>query len=57
MTVSAQRFVLESHPVGEPTENDFRLEHLEVPDPRAGQIWFARSTCRWIHTFGGGSAA
>jgi NADPH-dependent curcumin reductase CurA len=38
MTVNAQRFVLVSRPVGEPTEGDFRLEHVEVRDPQPGQI-------------------
>lgn len=38
MTVNAQRFVLLSHPVGEPTEDNFRLESVEVPDPQPGQI-------------------
>ena len=38
MTVSAQRFVVSSHPVGEPTEDNFRLESIEVPDPPPGQI-------------------
>jgi NADPH-dependent curcumin reductase CurA len=36
MTVSAQRFVLASHPVGEPTQDDFRLETLELPEPQPG---------------------
>jgi NADPH-dependent curcumin reductase CurA len=38
MTANAQRFVLVSRPVGEPTESDFRLERVEVPDPQPGQI-------------------
>jgi NADPH-dependent curcumin reductase len=38
VTVTAQRFALVSHPVGEPTADDFRLETVEIPDPGPGQL-------------------
>jgi NADPH-dependent curcumin reductase len=38
MTVSAQRLILVSRPVGEPTNQDFRLESVEVSDPKPAQV-------------------
>jgi NADPH-dependent curcumin reductase len=38
ITVNAQRFVLVSNPVGEPTEDNFRPESVKVSDPQPGQI-------------------
>lgn len=38
MTVSGQRFVLVSHPQGEPTDADFRFEDIDVTDPQPGEI-------------------
>jgi NADPH-dependent curcumin reductase len=38
MTETAQRIVLTSRPVGEPTLNNFRLEEFPIPQPGSGQI-------------------
>ena len=38
MTVNGKRFALVSHPVGEPSEDNFRLESVQFPDPQPGQI-------------------
>jgi hypothetical protein len=50
MTVSADRFVLASHPVGEPAQDNFRLETLSPPSHNPERSWFVRSTCRSIPT-------
>jgi len=38
MTEAAERIVLASRPVGEPTLDNFRLEELPVPQPGPGQM-------------------
>jgi NADPH-dependent curcumin reductase CurA len=38
MTETAERIVLASRPVGEPTFDNFRLEELPVPQPGPGQM-------------------
>ena len=38
MTTIAQRFVLASRPVGEPTRDNFRLEQVELGEPAPGQV-------------------
>src|SRR5450759_1239486 len=38
MTETAQRIVLASRPVGEPTLDNFRLEELSIPQPGSGQM-------------------
>jgi NADPH-dependent curcumin reductase CurA len=38
MTEAAERIVLASRPVGEPTLDNFRLEELPVPQPGPGQV-------------------
>jgi NADPH-dependent curcumin reductase len=38
MVTTAQRFVLASRPVGEPSRDDFRLEEVDVPEPGPGQV-------------------
>ena len=38
MTETAERIVLVSRPVGEPTLNNFRLEELPIPQPGPGQM-------------------
>ena len=38
MTETAQRIVLASRPVGEPTLDNFRLEDLPIPAPAPGQV-------------------
>ena len=38
MTETAQRIVLASRPVGEPTLDNFRLEELPIPRPGPGQM-------------------
>lgn len=38
MTIKAQRFALVSHPVGEPTADDFSLQTVDVADPGPGQV-------------------
>src|ERR1035437_8239838 len=38
MTETAQRIVLASRPVGEPTLDNFRLEELSIPQPGPGQM-------------------
>jgi NADPH-dependent curcumin reductase len=38
MPTVGRRIVLTTHPVGEPTKEDFRVEPVEVPDPAAGQV-------------------
>ena len=38
MANSNTRIVLASHPAGEPTEADFRIETVPVPDPDDGQV-------------------
>jgi NADPH-dependent curcumin reductase len=38
MTETAERIVLASRPVGEPTLDNFRLEELPIPQPRPGQM-------------------
>ena len=38
MANSNTRIVLASHPPGEPTEADFRIETVPVPDPDDGQV-------------------
>src|SRR5450756_2202516 len=38
MTETAQRIVLASRPVGEPTLDNFRLEELPTPQPGPGQM-------------------
>ena len=38
MANSNTRIVLASHPSGEPTEADFRIETVPVPDPDDGQV-------------------
>ena len=38
MTERAQRIVLASRPVGEPTLDNFRLEELPIPQPGPGQM-------------------
>ena len=38
MTEVAQRIVLASRPVGEPTQDNFRLEELPIPQPRPGHV-------------------
>jgi NADPH-dependent curcumin reductase len=38
MTETAQRIVLASRPVGEPTLDNFRLEELPIPQPGPGQM-------------------
>jgi NADPH-dependent curcumin reductase CurA len=38
MTDTAQRIVLASRPVGEPTLDNFRLEDLPIPAPGSGQV-------------------
>ena len=45
MTERAQRIVLASRPVGEPTLDNFRLEELPIPQPGPGQM-LLRS--RWL---------
>jgi NADPH-dependent curcumin reductase CurA len=36
MTETAERIVLASRPVGEPTLDNFRLEKLPIPQPEPG---------------------
>ena len=38
MTETAERIVLASRPVGEPTLDNFRLEELPIPQPGPGQM-------------------
>ena len=38
MTETAERIVLASRPVGEPTPDNFRLETLPIPEPGPGQM-------------------
>jgi NADPH-dependent curcumin reductase CurA len=38
MTVIAQRIVLSSRPVGEPTKENFHLESVELPSPQRGEL-------------------
>jgi len=38
MTETAERIVLASRPVGEPTLDNFRLEQLPIPQPGPGQM-------------------
>ena len=38
MTEAAERIVLASRPVGEPTLDNFRLEELAIPQPGPGQM-------------------
>ena len=38
MTETAEGIVLASRPIGEPTLDNFRLEELPIPQPRAGQM-------------------
>ena len=38
MTETAQRIVLASRPVGEPTLENFRLEEIRTPQPGLGQM-------------------
>ena len=38
MTETAERIVLASRPVGEPTVDNFRLEELPIPQPGPGQM-------------------
>ena len=38
MTEAAQRIVLASRPIGEPTPDNFRLEEIPVPQPGPGQM-------------------
>ena len=38
MTETAERIVLASGPVGEPTLDNFRLEELPIPQPGPGQM-------------------
>jgi NADPH-dependent curcumin reductase CurA len=38
MTETAERIVLASRPVGEPTLDNFRLEERPIPKPGPGQI-------------------
>jgi NADPH-dependent curcumin reductase len=45
MTERAQRIVLASRPVGEPTLDNFRLEELPIPQPGPGHM-LLRS--RWL---------
>jgi NADPH-dependent curcumin reductase CurA len=37
-TTAAQRFVLASRPVGEPSKDNFRLEDVDILDPGPGQV-------------------
>jgi hypothetical protein len=45
MTERAQRIVLASRPVGEPTLDNFRLEELPIPQPGPGQMLLRT---RWL---------
>jgi NADPH-dependent curcumin reductase len=45
MTEKAQRVVLASRPVGEPTLDNFRLEELPIPQPGPGQMLLRT---RWL---------
>ena len=38
MTEIAERIVLASRPVGEPTSDNFRVEELPIPKPGPGQM-------------------
>ena len=38
MTETAERIVLASRPIGEPTSDNFRLEEFPIPQPGPGQI-------------------
>ena len=38
MTETAERIVLASRPVGEPTLDNFRLEEFPIPEPGPGQM-------------------
>jgi NADPH-dependent curcumin reductase len=38
MTETAERIVLASRPVGEPTPDNFRLEEFPIPQPEPGQM-------------------
>ena len=38
MTNTAERIVLASRPVGEPTSDNFRLEKLLIPQPGPSQM-------------------
>src|SRR5664280_149394 len=63
MTETAQRIVLASRPVGEPTLDNFRLEELPTPQPGPGQmllrtLWLSLDPCDltlwvgWVVSFG-----
>ena len=45
MTERAQRVVLASRPLGEPTLDNFRLEELPIPQPGPGQMLLRT---RWL---------
>ena len=45
MTERAQRIILASRPVGEPTLDNFRLEELPIPQPGPGQMLLRT---RWL---------
>jgi hypothetical protein len=45
MTETAERIVLASRPVGEPTLDNFRLEELPIPQPGPGQMLLRT---RWL---------
>ena len=38
MTTSTRRIVLAARPHGEPTDDDFRFEEVDLPEPADGQV-------------------